>query len=191
MRIRSIRWRADTYNTKLITNHSHSLPLLIVPTTLTTISTPSQHLIYMHNMLHLATYIMMPFLGQSALSAPTPASTTFTPANTTTLPSGAENSANSGNQTLIDLLSSAATSADRIKLLPHPSDHVYDFNNPPTEDARTMGEGGHTVKADRKDFPALIGNSVSMTVGFIGPCGFNTPHVRTLSHPLSTTAQHS
>ena len=42
--------------------------------------------------------------------------------------------------------------------------------------------GGHTVKSDRKLFPALIGTGVSMTLGFIGPCGINTPHV----HPRSS-----
>lgn len=123
--------------------------------------------------MHLATYIMMPFMGMTALAAPT----SFVPANSTDMPYGSENIANSGNQVLINSLMNAATAADRLKLLPNPSDHVYDFNNPPTADATTTGLGGHTVKADRKDFPALIGNGVSMTVGFIGPCGFNTPHV--------------
>jgi hypothetical protein len=37
--------------------------------------------------------------------------------------------------------------------------------------------GGKTVKADRDTFPALIGSHGSMTLGFLGPCGFNTPHV--------------
>ena len=133
-------------------------------------------------MLHLATYIMMPFMG-GALAAPT----SFTPANTTDIPYGAQNPANSGNQQLISSLESAATAADRYKLLPNPSDHVYDFNPPPTADATTTGLGGHTVKADRKDFPALIGNGVSMTLGFIGPCGFNTPHVSASFLPTATT----
>lgn len=128
--------------------------------------------------MHLAAYIMAPFMG-SVMAAPTP----FTAMNTTTIPSGSQNPANSGNLNLISQLESAATAADRIKLLPNPSDHVYDFLNPPSADATTLGGGGHTVKADRKDFPALIGNGVSMTLGFIGPCGFNTPHV---SAPLHT-----
>ncbi|KAK3701829.1 hypothetical protein LTR37_015251 [Vermiconidia calcicola] len=42
--------------------------------------------------------------------------------------------------------------------------------------------GGHTVKADRKLMPGLIGTGVSMTLGFIGPCGFNTSH----THPHSS-----
>ena len=121
-------------------------------------------------MLHLATYIMAPFMG-SVMAAPVPSS------NTSDISTGAQNPSNSGNFQLINDLQSAVTASDRIALLPLDSDHVYDFLNPPNDDAITTGLGGHTVKADRKDFPALIGNGVSMTVGFIEPCGFNTPHV--------------
>jgi hypothetical protein len=132
-------------------------------------------------MLHLASYIMAPFMG-SVMAAPVPQTTSVTPGqNTTTLPSGPEAISNSGNIALISSLENAATAVDRIKLLPNPSDHVYDFLNPPTSDATTTGLGGHTVKADRGTFPALIGNGVAMTVGFLGPCGFNTPH----THPRS------
>jgi hypothetical protein len=122
-------------------------------------------------MLHLATYIMMPFMASSAVAAPTGNSTSSNMNTASIDPS------QSGNQQLISSLEQAATAVDRLKLLPNDSDHKYDFNNPPRPDAVTTGDGGHTVKADRKDFPALIGTGVSMTVGFIGPCGFNTPHV--------------
>ena len=81
---------------------------------------------------------------------------------------------------LISKLELAPTAVDRIALLDD-SDFIYDFLNPPAS-AITQGKGGHTVKADRKDFPALIGTGVSMTLGFIGPCGFNTPHI----HPRSS-----
>jgi hypothetical protein len=123
-------------------------------------------------MLHLATYIMMPFMASTAVAAPV---TNTSVDNLNTQP---QNPSNAGNAQLIQSLEQAATAVDRLKLLPNDSDHLYDFNNPPTQDAVTTGSGGHTVKADRKDFPALIGTGVSMTVGFIGPCGFNTPHVR-------------
>jgi hypothetical protein len=126
-------------------------------------------------MLHLATYIMMPFMAGSAMAAPTGSSSTNV--DVQNLPSGAENPTNAGNTQLITSLINAATQVERLKLLPNNSDHVYDFNKPPRDDAITTGDGGHTVKADRFDFPALIGTGVSMTVGFIGPCGFNTPHV--------------
>ena len=30
--------------------------------------------------------------------------------------------------------------------------------------------------------PALVGNGMAMTIGFLGPCGMNTPH----THPRAT-----
>jgi oxalate decarboxylase/phosphoglucose isomerase-like protein (cupin superfamily) len=49
--------------------------------------------------------------------------------------------------------------------------------------------GGKTVKADRETFPALIGSHASMTLGFIGPCGFNTPHVHPRAAELNIVVQ--
>jgi hypothetical protein len=57
------------------------------------------------------------------------APTALTPSNTSAISSGSENVANTGSQQLINILQSAATAVDRIKLLPIPSDHVYDFLN--------------------------------------------------------------
>ncbi|KFY66286.1 hypothetical protein V496_02122 [Pseudogymnoascus sp. VKM F-4515 (FW-2607)] len=89
--------------------------------------------------------------------------------------------ANTGSSTLTlqQKLYLAPTEVDRIALLPNPDDHVFSFGNATI--GVTTGLGGHTVKADHSTFPALIGSSGSMTVGFIGPCGFNTPH----THPRS------
>ena len=78
-------------------------------------------------------------------------------------------------------LETAATVVDRLALL-QPSDQVYDFGKATGNSSNTVGNGGHTVKADRKVFPALVGTGVAMTVGFLGPCGFNTPH----THPRSS-----
>jgi oxalate decarboxylase/phosphoglucose isomerase-like protein (cupin superfamily) len=89
-------------------------------------------------------------------------------------------SGSSNDLSLISKLELAPTAVDRIALLSD-SDFIYDFLAPPAS-AITTGKGGHTVKADRKDFPALIGTGVSMTLGFLGPCGFNTPHI----HPRSS-----
>jgi hypothetical protein len=91
-------------------------------------------------------------------------------------------SATANNQTLIDQLLNAATAVDRQAVIPNEADFVYQFQSPPASSAITKGLGGMTVKADRKLFPPLIGTGVSMTVGFLGPCGFNTPHV----HPRSS-----
>ena len=38
------------------------------------------------------------------------------------------------------------------------------------------------MAASSSNFPAVIGNGMAMTVGFLGPCGFNTPH----THPRAT-----
>ncbi|PGH20047.1 hypothetical protein AJ80_03697 [Polytolypa hystricis UAMH7299] len=80
---------------------------------------------------------------------------------------------------LIRDLITAPTMADRIKLLPNDSDFVFKFSDPPFSRAVTTGDGGRSVTANRATFPALIGSGVSMTVGFLDACGFNTPH----THP--------
>ncbi|KAI4289922.1 MAG: hypothetical protein L6R35_000795 [Caloplaca aegaea] len=75
----------------------------------------------------------------------------------------------------------AAKAPDRIKLIPNDASFKFDFNNPPGQ-STTTGKGGRTVRADRQSFPPLIGTGTSMVLGFLGPCGFNTPH----THPRST-----
>ncbi|KAI7086443.1 hypothetical protein KC356_g5023 [Hortaea werneckii] len=84
------------------------------------------------------------------------------------------------NLDLIHNLELAPTAADRVNMLTA-EDFKYDFLAPPSN-AVTTGQGGRTVRSDRRVTPALIGTGVSMTVGFIGPCGFNTPH----THPRSS-----
>lgn len=88
-----------------------------------------------------------------------------------------------------DLISSlilAPDAVDRIALLSD-ADFVFDFNTATT--GIVQGNGGHTVKADRKGFPALIGTGASMTLGFLGPCGFNTPHVHNRATELNIVVQ--
>jgi Cupin len=85
------------------------------------------------------------------------------------------------NMSIIQQLQQAPTAATRLNLITNATDWVYDFALPPSN-AVTEGKGGHTVRADRLVFPPLIGTGVSMTVGYIGPCGFNTPH----THPRSS-----
>jgi hypothetical protein len=141
-----------------------------------------------------AQFVLLPFealssllgpIGQNSLpniksseSLPPP----ITTPNTTDVPSGSESTSTAANETLISMLELAATAVDRAKLLNNNSDHIFDFANPPANaNATVRGDGGRTVKADRKTFPALIGTDVSMTVGYLGACGFNTPH----THPRS------
>ena len=88
------------------------------------------------------------------------------------------------NLTLVDQLLSAPRASSRLNLLPSDSDFIFSYKSPPTGAASTAGKGGATVSADRVSFPALIGTSAAMTVGFLGPCGFNTPHVHLRSAEL-------
>ncbi|KAL8963535.1 MAG: hypothetical protein Q9193_000220 [Seirophora villosa] len=82
---------------------------------------------------------------------------------------------------IIGQLVLAAKAPARINLIPNDASFKFDFNNPPGQ-STTAGKGGRTVRADRQSFPPLIGTGMSMTLGFLGPCGFNTPH----THPRST-----
>ena len=78
-------------------------------------------------MLHLATYIMMPFMAGNSIAAPTPNPASGSD-STTGMNTSPQNPQNAGNSQLITSLEQAATSVDRLKLLPKDSDHVYDFN---------------------------------------------------------------
>lgn len=86
-----------------------------------------------------------------------------------------------GNLELIAQLITAPLQQDRIALL-RPEDFVFDFRNPPGSLLVATGNAGRVVPANRKTFPALIGTGSGMAVGFLGPCGFNTPH----THPRGT-----
>lgn len=77
----------------------------------------------------------------------------------------------------------ADTAVDRFALLPDNKDFVFDFNNATLKGKG--GKGGDLIAANRKTFPALVGTGAGMAVGFLGPCGFNTPHV----HPRSVELQ--
>jgi len=81
---------------------------------------------------------------------------------------------------LVGQLRLAPSNVDRINTLSNDSDYIFNFLAPPA--GMTTGAGGHTVAADSDTFAAVTGNGVSMTVGFLGPCGMNTPH----THPRAT-----
>ena len=82
------------------------------------------------------------------------------------------------NQTVARLLT-AATALDRLDILPSNAEFVFDFFHPDPAAVSASTPNGHTVQAKRDTFPALVGSGISMTVGFLGPCGLNTPH----THP--------
>ncbi|KAF4159175.1 hypothetical protein CNMCM6936_004603 [Aspergillus lentulus] len=53
-------------------------------------------------------------------------------------------------------------------------DFMFDFGDGSKNSELTSG--GYLVDATSETFPALIGQGVGMALGFLGPCGFNTPH---------------
>ncbi|KAL8708251.1 MAG: hypothetical protein Q9220_006828 [cf. Caloplaca sp. 1 TL-2023] len=82
----------------------------------------------------------------------------------------------------------AAKASDRINMIQQDASFKFDFASPPDK-SETKGLGGHTVRADRQSFPPLIGTGVSMVVGFLGPCGFNTPHTHPRSSEINIVVQ--
>jgi hypothetical protein len=106
----------------------------------------------------------------------------------TSLPTEVVPNPRSGDQSLIQALELAATQKDRVNLLNQPGDFIFDFNNPPNA-AITQGKGGHTSAATADTFPAVIGNGVAMTLGFIKPCGINTPHVHNRATEFNVIVQ--
>ncbi|KAF7561152.1 hypothetical protein G7046_g2987 [Stylonectria norvegica] len=84
----------------------------------------------------------------------------------------------SGNAAVISQLLTVATHSERVEILSDGGDFVFDFNaDVAPEGSTAKGDGGISVSATAKTFPALIGNGGAMTVGFLGPCGMNTAHV--------------
>ena len=80
---------------------------------------------------------------------------------------------------LVAQLRGEPTQVDRIRAL-NDTQYVFDFLKPSS--GATTGAGGHIVAASSENFPAVVGNGVAMTIGFLGPCGMNTPH----THPRAT-----
>lgn len=76
----------------------------------------------------------------------------------------------------------ASTEVERINILQHDSNFTFNFLDPPQNTPITTGKGGKMILANRRSFPALIGKGMSMSIGIIGPCGMNTPHI----HPRAT-----
>jgi oxalate decarboxylase/phosphoglucose isomerase-like protein (cupin superfamily) len=79
---------------------------------------------------------------------------------------------------LVAKLRAAPTQPDRIRLL-RDDQFVFSFLNGV---GVSSGAGGRTISANSGNFPALIGNGVAMTLGYLEPCGFNIPH----THPRAT-----
>jgi hypothetical protein len=71
-------------------------------------------------------------------------------------------------------------------------DFVFVFDTPcrnTSELGVVTGEGGKTVRADHSTFPALIGSGGAVTIGFLKPCGFNSPHVHPRAAELNLVVE--
>jgi hypothetical protein len=127
------------------------------------------------------TIIATAILAFTASAAPSyPRSANATAAATTTI---AQPAATAPALSLTQQLFLSDTAADRFTLLPSNANFLFDFGNPALKGQG--GKGGDLAVANRKTFPALVGTGSGMAVGFLGPCGFNTPHV----HPRATELQ--
>lgn len=118
-----------------------------------------------------------PYGMRNATTAATGTGTAPAPATSTTSTSSAP------TLSLTQQLFLADTAVGRFALLPKDNQFVFDFGNPALKGQG--GKGGDLIAANRQTFPALVGTGSGMAVGFLGPCGFNTPHV----HPRGTELQ--
>ncbi|KAF8511555.1 RmlC-like cupin domain-containing protein [Hysterangium stoloniferum] len=85
------------------------------------------------------------------------------------------------NQDLAVKLLTSATQAQRILEIPNDSDFVFNFLNA----TKAIGDDGFLVLANDAAFPALLTGNGGMALGFLGPCGLNSPH----THPRATEIQ--
>jgi hypothetical protein len=82
---------------------------------------------------------------------------------------------------LVAQLITSNTQVNRINDIQNDSAFVFDFLN----GARGSAQGGFAVGANSANFPALLTGNGAMTVGVLGPCGANSPHL----HPRATELQ--
>jgi hypothetical protein len=123
--------------------------------------------------------------SSTALAAPYSASNATTTTTTATATSSKSVPSATGTSVLAGLSKTqqiflSDTRADAINnVLTSNEDFVFNFVDHKTGGP---GKGGEIVPANRKSFPALTNTGIGGAVGFLGPCGFNTPHV----HPRAT-----
>ncbi|KAE8446155.1 hypothetical protein EG329_012528 [Mollisiaceae sp. DMI_Dod_QoI] len=121
-------------------------------------------------------------LAYTAVAYPTNNST-----STTTAHPAATTTASASGLSLTQQLFIADTAVDRFALLPNDKDFVFSFGDPALKGKG--GKGGDLIAANRKTFPALVSTGSGMAVGFLGPCGFNTPHVHLRATELQIVTQ--
>ncbi|KAL2066993.1 hypothetical protein VTL71DRAFT_1417 [Oculimacula yallundae] len=114
---------------------------------------------------------------------------TYTPASSSPPPAVCPPKASSKDFALYEKLTSAPNAVIRQSLLSD-ADFVFDFKSEcDTKGFVASGKGGEVVRADRASFPALVGQGGSVAIGFLGPCGFNTPHVHPRAAELNLVVE--
>lgn len=120
--------------------------------------------------MHFTSTLALVVLSATALAAPQPhiRQAGAAPSSTSAAAAPAPTLSRTAQLTIAD------TAADRFTILNKNEDFVFDFGKLARGNA---GRGGDVLAANRKTFPALVGSGSGMALGFLGPCGFNTPHV--------------
>lgn len=177
-------------NTSFSIKGKHTSALYLLPVSVRSLPAVKMHATILTPLLFTASIFALPSPPQSINNSPgwkpwNPQNTNNT--NNTPVYDPSERQSTPYDFDLIQKLELAATAADHVNLL-SATDFQFDFKNPPAGTVAT-GAGGKTVAADRKSFPALIGNDISMTVGFIGPCGINTPHTHNRASEINIVVQ--
>jgi hypothetical protein len=113
----------------------------------------------------------------SSSSSAWQASSTYSSTSTAVTPNP------SVSQDFINMVELAATEVDKYKVLQmDPTKLVFDFNKAAQNPPAPSGQGGQVDLAKPNNFPSIIGTGVTAAVGFMNPCGLNTPHI----HPRAT-----
>lgn len=144
----------------------------------------------------LSTALITLLLATSTIAAPAAdykLPTSSTPPTSTALPTGLPASCTTetkANPTLFSALTLAPNAVDRLALISD-ADLVFKFNDPCRLQGVAKGLGGNVTRADHASFPALTTQKGSVAVGFLSPCGFNTPHVHPRSSELNLVIEGS
>lgn len=109
-------------------------------------------------------------------------------AGTPTNPAAPGTTTSASGLTLFQQLVLAPNAVERLALLAD-DDFIFDFADNTRTAGVTKGEGGKIVRADHATFPALVGQGGAVAIGFLGPCGFNTPHVHPRAAELNLVVE--
>lgn len=111
-----------------------------------------------------------------------------TPTTTSTSSNPTSGTSTGSGLTLFQQLVLAPDAVERAKLLTD-DQYVFTFNDSTLKTGVAKGDGGNVTRADHATFPALVGQGGAVAIGFLGPCGFNTPHVHPRAAELNLVVE--